>query len=476
MKQGLQRRLATGTNAVLVGLFVTVMVGAVVDLAARYRVRVDLTADAQATLTADTRETLAEVTAAGAVIEVIGTSHQRRNKQAGYRDRKVKDLLREMELGSSHIQTTFVDLDRDRQLAEALEISNYGTLVVRRGDVRVDFKEREVFKRIGGSNEDGTPKVDFRGEALAARGLQQVLAGDARTVVILQGHGEADPKDGGSQGLTRLVEIIERQGWDVEIVDLLRDRDSAGAPAIPEGADAVLIVGPKTAYDPSEDAAIRQFSREGGGVGVWVEPGRPALGYLAEVGVVVPAGTAYDRPSLVPFDDWWLPRPGRHPIVDDLAAEDIKVVFAHGAALRSGRVDDVKTTPLLSSSRGGWLEVVPETPPADFDAGVDEPGPVTVAVALERPGGWGRTLVFGDASMVGNDLMNRLGNPSLATNSLRWLVGEDDRMSVAGRTGKVRAVTLSPAALSRVGWLVIGIWPVLVVLLGGVVWWLRRER
>jgi len=435
-----------------------------------------LTADGQATLEPDTFATLAEVDQGDVVVEVIGTSHQKRTPQSAYKDRRIKDLLREIEISSSTVVTRFVDLDRDRQLAESLELSSYGTLVVRRGETRVDFKEREVFKRVPGSNEDGTQKLDFLGESLISRGMQQVLSPQTRTVAILQGHGELDPSDGTAQGLERLVSLIERQGWDVDIVDLLRDRDSAGAPQVPSTTDAVLIVGPKTAYDPSEEAAIRQFYRQGGSVGIWVEPNRPKLEWLQDLGVVVPAGTAYDRPSLVPFDDWWLPSLGRHPIVDDLAAEDIKVVFAHGAELRVTPIDGITTTRLLRSGRAGWLEVQPEAAPADFDPGIDDAGPVDVGLVIESAATDGRVLVFGDASMVSNELMIRLGNPALATNSIRWLLRDDERMAVTGRTSAVRSVTMSPDALSRVGWLVIGIWPLLIVLCGGVVWWLRRER
>ena len=56
------------------------------------------------------------------------------------------------------------------------------------------------------------------------------------------------------------------------------------------------------------------------------------------------------------------------------------------------------------------------------------------------------------------------------------MVGDDERMALVGRSDKVRAVVLSPEGLSRVGWIVIGVWPLLIVLAGGIVWWLRRER
>lgn len=482
MKGGLQRRLSTGINAVLVALFVTGIVALSVDLAARVRARVDLSEGASATLQADTLQALAEADAKGEAIEVIGTSHQRRNSEATYRDRKVRDLLREIELESAVVSTRWVDLDRERQLAESLEITRYGTIVVRSAETRVDFKEREVFRRLGKALDDGTPNLDFRGEALVTRGLQQVLSGQQRQILVLQGHGEPDGTDAGPQGLQRLFEIIERQGWDVDTLDLLRDRDVAGDPRIPENTDAVLVVAPQTSLDPSEERALREYLREGGNVGVWLEPEAPAPEFLSGLGIRVPRGVAYDRPSLVPYDDWWLPRYGRHPIVSELAEEDLKVVFAHGAVVGHETTEGVEATVLMRSSNTGWLEVEPERPPADLDPGVDLAGPVEVGHALVLVGDGphadktARLVVLGDASGIGNELLDRLGNPAFTVNVLRWLVREDERMLLAGRTGKLRKVAISPEGLTRLGWVVIGLWPLLVVVAGGVVWWLRRER
>jgi hypothetical protein len=480
MRAGLQRRLATGTNAVLVALFVVATTVLVVDLAARFRERVDLSSDGVATLQQDTLAALAAVDAHDGIVEVIGTSHQRRRAEAAWKDRRVRDLLRELELESPTIVTTWVDLDRERQLAEALEITNYGTLVVRAGDQRVDFREREVFQRVRADGGDG-PDLDFRGEALVARGLQQVLSGRTRVIYVLSGHGEPALDDAGPEGLGRFAEVMDRQGWDVESLDLLRDRDDAGEVAIPDDADAVLLIAPDTDLDPSETQVLRAFVRRGGSLGAWVEPGRPSLDILAELGVTIPEGVAYDRPSLVPFDDWWVPAYGRHPIVEPLAEEDIKVVFAHGAAVRTTAIDGITPTVLLRSSRRGWLERVPERPPADLDAGIDEPGPVDVAVALELAPSAppvdvaARALVVGDATGLGSELMDRLGNPTFAVNTVRWLV-RDDRMTLVGRPTRLRQIAASPEALTRIGWLVIGVWPLLVVLAGGIVLWMRRGR
>lgn len=482
MRAGLQRRLATGVNAVLVGVFVVVITGLIVDLAGRFHVRVDLSADRVATLDADTLDALAEVDAHEGTVEVIATSHQRRQADNRFKDRRIKDLLRELRANTSNLRTTFIDLDRERQLAESLEISSYGTLAVRTAEYRVDFRTREVFRRSGPIDAEGK-NLEFRGEALVARGIQQVLSGEARKVYVLAGHGEPSLKDaGGPEGLSRLSEVLDRQGWDVKALDLLRDRDDAGAPEVPEDADAVLIVAPKTRFDPSEDDALRAYLRRGGGIGVFLEPGLPVPNVLDPLGIGIPEGVAFDRPSLVPYDDWWLPEYGLHSIVEEMSVEDIKTVYGRGVALRHERRTGLQVDVLLRSSRRGWLEREPERAPADLDFGVDEPGPVDVAYAVSVAGGTpvadtpARVVVVGDATGISNELMDRLGNPTFAVNAVRWLVRDDERMTLVGQPGRQRRIEASPETLSTIGWLVIGVWPMLAVLLGGVVWWLRRSR
>jgi hypothetical protein len=482
MKAGLQRRLATGVNAVLVGLFVVAITALVVDLAGRYHSRVDLSVDGVATLDRDTLDALAEVDANDGTVEVIATSHQRRQADNRFKDRRIQDLLRELKDNSRNLRTTFIDLDRERQLAESLQISSYGTLAVRTAEHRVDFKTREVFRRNGPPDRDGNPDLEFRGEGLVARGIQQVLSGQARKIYVLQGHGEPSRSDPSPEGVGRLSEVMDRQGWDVRDLDLLRDRDQAGAPEIPDDADAVLIIAPRTSLDPSEEAALREFLHRGGGIGVWLEPGLPVPEIVGTLGIGIPEGVAYDRPSLVPYDDWWLPQYGRHSIVEELSEDEIKTVFGRGVAIRFEKRVGVEPSLLLRSSNRGWLERVAERPPADLDPGVDDPGPVDVAIAMNVEPASGvvgqsaRMVVVGDSTLVSNELMDRLGNPTFAVNTVRWLVRDDERMTLVGQPGRQRRIQASPEALSTIGWLVIGVWPMLVVLLGGIVWWTRRGR
>ena len=91
--------------------------------------------------------------------------------------------------------------------------------------------------------------------------------------------------------------------------------------------------------------------------------------------------------------------------------------------------------------------------------------------------GAARVLVVGDADLFTNSLLAEgPGNASFILNSFRWLVGDEDRISVVGRPASKRRLALTAEDGEQIRWLAIGFGPLLVVLLGAAVWATRRGR
>lgn len=481
MSQGWQRRFATGTNAILASALVVAGVAFAVDLAGQFRYRVDLSEEGLATLDADTVAVLEQVEASGREVEIIAFSERADRPRAREKNRTMRDFLRELEVQSPALRTEFVDLDSERVYAEKLEVTSYGTVVVRRGDQRVDIKGREVF-RFQGGGEDGSPTFEFRGEALIARGISQVLSGEPRTLYVLEGHGELALSRQGPDGLAQLVTSLERQGWDVETLDLLRDRDPGAEAEVPRDADAVFLLAPTASLAAAEEAALVDFLGRGGGLGVFLEPSGSVPDFLEELGIRRPTGEVRDLRYFGNRQEQPILGYGQHPIVEELSVNRIAVVLSGIAPLALTPVPGVTHTELLVTTPGAWIERGTERVSA-FDPEVDEMGRQSAMVAVEvtdalpfvGEGLTGRVVAVGDVDWLTDEFQQTLGNPSLAVNVGRWLV-QDDRDSLVGRPGRVRQLTMGREELTRVGWLVMGLWPLLAVVAGGVVWWLRRSR
>ena len=176
-------------------------------------------------------------------------------------------------------------------------------------------------------------------------------------------------------------------------------------------------------------------------------------------------------------------RYGRHEVTRELVEANVSTVVGRAGALEIEMLDGVRSETVLKTSHRGWLETGEEKG-AVFDEGVDVIGPLDVGVLLTltsahpmvSDGRIGRVAVFADATMITDELMENLGNPTFGVNIVRWLVGEDERMGMVGRVGKMRNVAIEPATLTRIGWVVMGLWPLLVVFFGAFVWWNRRGR
>ena len=476
--RGLQRRLATGLNAVIVAALVVGITATLVELASRERVRWDLSEDSSATLKPETLATLDELSARGERVRVTAFSAQARNGEAMFRDRLVRDFLATLQHASPLLETTFVEMDRDRLTAEQLGVDRYGTIVVQGAGDRVDIGEREIFRRRGSP---GAGELDFLGEAAISRGIRQVLSDRTRRIYILSGHGERTLFDRGVGELQTIAGLIEEQGWTFVALDLLADRRDGVPPAVPNDASAVMVIGPSHALTQQEEAALRTYLAGGGGLGVFVEPDGVLPELVEELGLLSPDGVVLSEEFVYPFPERPIVHPVRHPVTEVLLEDRLRAEVAHAAGLERLPVDGVRAAPLLQTGRRGWVERSAERP-AVFTPGEDVEGPVVVAWAaslgVPHPlgRGGGRVVVVGDVDVLGDEVINEApGNRTFVVNLMRWLVRSDDRMSRVGRPGRIRRLTMTPEQLTRVRWLVMGALPLVVLLVGAVVRWRRRR-
>ncbi|HHO50291.1 MAG TPA: hypothetical protein ENK18_05320 [Deltaproteobacteria bacterium] len=480
MIRGLQRRLATGFNALFVTILVTAIVVVSIGLAGRHRWRLDLSSDAIATLSPDTRAALALLETRDVDLRITAFGAQRRDREAWIRDRTIRDLLRELEHASDRVQTRFVDFDRERLTAESFGVERYGTVVIEgRGD-RVDLIEREVFRARGPK---GDRELEFLGEAAISAAIRQVLSDRAHTVYLLSGHGEREIYDRGLGELKGLAQLIDDQGWTARTLDLLRDAGSDTPPTIPEDASAVLLLGPRAPVTPIEEEVLRDYLGRGGSLGVFVDPGGVPPSLLDEVGVHTLDGTVLDVVAYFPHADRPLLSYGPHPITEELAAGNIATVVAHAAPIELEPRSGVRSAELLRTSRRGWIERGDDDPAA-YTPGEDLEGPVVVggALTVAAPHPWitsatARLVVVGDVDLISDELLEEApGNATFVANSLRWLLRADERFSRVGRPARARRLALTEADLQMIQWLVMGGMPLLVLLGGGGVWAWRRQQ
>lgn len=491
MKQSTRRLLAYGSNASLVTVMVLGVLVLAYVLADAYRFRVDLSEGASNTLQSETVQKLALLDQDARTVTITAFTNQRGKEDTYFKDRAVKDLLKELGEQSQMVEWRQVDFDRERLTAERLGVGDYGRVVIQRGDDRVDIKDRELFRRVG---KGGDRRLDFVGEAAISRGFSQLMNPSRRTVYVLAGHGELDPEDRTPQGLSDLVAALDLERYDVEKLDLLRSTREGELPTVPDDAAMVMVARPKEALTAQEQDTLLAWIGRGGSVLFAMDVGQPVPPLLGRMGLGVPEGVALQPEMQVPYRDRPIPVYRTHPITTELVEEDLKMSLALPAPV--GVADPlpsgVRVNPVLTTTRDGWIELggAAVGGGAVYDPGTDIQGPVNLAVAVELLPGQGlvraskpisRVVLIGDGDAFTNALLSEApGNRLFAVNVVHWLAGEDRRLGVTvGTVGKAttsRRLALTQQELGMLRILTIGLLPFVVLIMGIGTWISRRGR
>jgi ABC-type uncharacterized transport system involved in gliding motility auxiliary subunit len=142
-------------------------------------------------------------------------------------------------------------------------------------------------------------------------------------------------------------------------------------------------------------------------------------------------------------------------------------------------------TELVKSSPSSWAETDLNALFQQQQASLDEAdrkGPVSLAVVVDAKlkemgegDGETRLAVFGSADFIDNQhLEGTFLNRDLFLNTMGWLAGESDLLSIRSKTMRASRVDFSQDEATVIFYLSVLILPELLLILGLTVWW-RRE-
>jgi hypothetical protein len=409
---------------------------------------------------------VAELDASELTIEVVAFSAQRRDEQAAVRDTAVRQHLEQIGRMSRRLTTRFVDFDAERGVARELEVRDYGSVVVKGLGKRIDLRESELF-RVEGSGVD--ERQVFIGEPVIARAIAEILSGAKRQIVLWSGDSRGATVSAEPTGMLRWKQLMDSQGYVVTEVG--EDGLSIG-----DGVAAVLVVHPPATLSDDDASALAAFVGRGGSLGYFVEPGGALSPLWSEIGIARGVGVAHDPHQAAPGGDRPLLVYGEHPITELFRSDHALTILQRPSPLVIEERAQLSTVALLETSSRGWAERSPEDHPRRLDPSVDGEGASPVAIAsvwrgpeARRPS---RVVLVGDSDFLTNAGFDEgEGNAAFALNTVRWLVGDDDRIGAIPAMAFQRTVSLA----GRYGWLWIAL-PVFWVSVFAVALGLARRR
>jgi len=364
-------------------------------------------------------------------------------------------------LGKDNFSIKFVDIYRDReqvlQLKNQFDFDRDNVILVGSETKRRVVSFDELFSK-GSQNDEWM----FKGEQVITGALLEVSDPVERNVYLTVGHGEMSLDDvDPERGLSEFSVYCSHHNINVDSIDLSR------FDYVPEKADVLVIASPQAEFNDSDVEKLRYFlEKTNGSLIVFLEPFRQHnmgdlfydWGVLSDDAVIIDPGQDYQTSS----GNLILRRFAEHPITQTLIDSKLYVYSNRPRPVRldpgTPRIAGVQRTALLATSETSWLEMGfrEESIPV-FSEGRDVRGPISVGVLSERRGGeslglklkGGKLLVYGDASILSNNLFRLYGNRVLVSNSINWCLQRSYLLSIPPQRIANYRLTISEADLNK---------------------------
>lgn len=347
----------------------------------------------------------------------------------------------------------------------------------------IDPAEQPMLARQAGIQREGEMivQVGKRSEHLASYNesaftnlLMRLARDKERLVLYLDGHGERKLDGAANHDLGDFGVQLASRGFKSAPLSL------ALAQEVPHNASVLLIASPRVDLLPAEVEKLKQYVQRGGNL-LWLVDQEPLHGLqpLVELlGVALSPGTVLDpqaQEMKVAATFAIGAAYGKHPLFANFNIITVFPFAREVVALEGER--GWRITPLIQVAAGGWLETGKLDSSAVFNKGRDKPGPITIAVALERnvENREQRVAVIGNGHFLANQFLGNAGNIDLGINLINWLAGDENLIAIQPRATKDAQVELSQRATL---FIVIGFLialPIAFLVAGGLVWWRRRK-
>lgn len=394
---------------------------------------------------------------------------------AGGENAAARELYETFAYYSPKLTYELVDPDKHPELAERFKVSVMGT----------------THLQYGGDSGDGINVTDLTEESLT-NAIIRATKSTKKVIEFLDGHGEADPDDAETEtGYGTIKKDLEGEGYEVRKLEL------AQLPKVPDDVNLVVVAGPIKPIGTHEIDALQDYLKHGGRMIAMYRPQRPdnpidedsMVKLAADWGVKVGNDIVVDQVvrllegpalGLNPIVQNY----GEHPITKDFKQ---RTVFPMTRSLTAepNLKPGLTVTPIANTSDTSWAEVDLDTLFRQQKAELtnkDTRGPIAVVMAvdgdLQQMGlgkGDARIVVYGSAEFADNQYVATFFNRDFFINSADWLTGEENSISIRPRSIRASRFRLTTAQFSIVFAFAVLLLPEMLLIIGIVVWWERRN-
>lgn len=447
-----QRSTKLGFNSILAILLMIGILVIVNFLVIRHGGRLDLSETQRFSLAPQTFKVLGELKH-DVTIRVF--AHERSPGFGAYRD-----LLDAYTHISTHLLVTFIDPEKEPQLAKEFDITKIDTAVFQSGTQTI--------------------QVTKPSEANLTSAIIRVSKDEKKRIVFLEGHGERRSKDTENGGLSFLQERLETQGYEVDR-GLLTEEDDA----LLQGTTVLIVAGPRELLPEGEIALIAEFVQKGGKVLLLVDP-QTSTGLdllLTPWGLTLGPGIIVDPEDRISQGSptaLLVRRFTEHAITQGFTAP-ILLPVSQSVSFKQTAAWQWTFSALFQSSEESWAETDFSRTTPEFEAGQDSKGPFILAAALEYTDGEGSgsshpaTVIIGNSAFASNAYAKFPGNTDFLLNAISWLTQEEALISIAAKDPSFAPFIPNPTQEHMLLAVQVFSVPMLLIFLGITIWRRRSQ-
>jgi ABC-type uncharacterized transport system involved in gliding motility auxiliary subunit len=467
---GARRAGRFGSSAILSTIFAIAILWLLGFLATRYPLRFDWSEQQVHSLSSQTTQLLAGLDGDVQVLALFPAIDAR----------PVREVLDRYAYASPRFKVEFADPSERPDLLEKNQITEEQ---LGRGIVRLTI------------GEESTQLSEVSEETLT-NALVKLTRTSEKTVYFLEGHNEralAGEAGTGKEGFARAAEALKNERYRVEPLLL------ASLGEVPADAAVVIAAGPTRPLLPDEHAALARYLARGGALFAMIDPRAKTdlVDDLRSWGVAIGDDIVVDR-KLALFGRATTPFASRYDTAHPITRELRETTLFHVVrSVRSQPGAQGAFTELVFTGEDSWAETDLDR---FFAEGVAEyadgdlRGPVSIAVAgnvdlAKAPAAAeaaaagsgepeakpGRLVVYGDSDFASNEFLASYRNQDLFLNSVNWLVGDVDAISIRPNLSRASRFQLSQEQFTTIRSLALFVLPQAFGILGVFTWWSRRR-
>ena len=314
----------------------------------------------------------------------------------------------------------------------------------------------------------------FDGEGQITSAIAYVTAEDMPVVYTLTGHNEAELS-------TTVTSSIEKENIELKSLSLLTEE------AVPEDAKAVIIYGSISDISEDEKNKLEAYMEQGGQIVMllgYTDKDTPNLdSLLGDYGIALADGLVLEGDSqhhLPNYPYYLLPDIQSSAYTSDVSSRYVLLAFAQGMTEAADISEDLTYESLLTTSAKSYSKTNLESENLDQEA-ADITGPFDLGVVVTKTideNVEAKLIVFSSETLLDEqvDSMVSGGNSTLFLNVMSQLVDHESTVSIEPKSMSTEYLTVPSGSAIFWGILTIILIPLLLLAIGGIIWFGRRKR